>query len=348
MIGQREFKRHLNSKEMKNAYIMCGPDENLIKENVEFIKKKYIGDSINEFNYIEFDGLKVTCDEILNACETIPFGSEKKVVLIYRADMLKDRDSDGFKDSNDVYKFFCEYIKELPPYTVFIMYYIFKKDRDKPSLKIKKLENKETMAVKVDKLKGTEFSTKVKALFQQRGVEIRNTELMLFCHEVQNNFSVIQGEVEKLCAYTEGRTITKQDIYKLIPVKNENDIFNLISFIAENNIKKAIDTLNELVFRGEKIPVILWLLEKQYYDLLIIKLRVLKGMSKNAIQKELNMHPYKCQILIGQCNSFTDKYLSYMIGQCMECEKRIKTLSREPKIDIEMLIVEGAIAKGRM
>ncbi|SHJ46280.1 DNA polymerase III, delta subunit [Hathewaya proteolytica DSM 3090] len=354
MLNQKEFYNLFKTKNNKGedkigkVFVFCGSDENLIKKNINVIKKEYLQNQIDEFNYIRLDGIKVTEDEILNSCETMPLMSPMKVVEIYRADFLADKDSKEGEGGNSISKYLEKYIGNMPPYTVLLLYYIFKSNREKPSSILKRLEKHGAVVVKVDKLRTADMCIQVKDIFEQNGGIIEKTELTLFCNQVESNFDIIEREVHKLCSYTNGRKITKEDIINLLPSKNESDIFNLTSYVAENNIKKAIDTLNELMFRGEKATMILRMMEKQYDDLLKVKCRIDKGIKKEQIEMDLKMHQFRCQILANQCGAFSEKYLCYMIEKCLQCEKRMKSTSVDSKMELEMLIVEGAVARRSM
>lgn len=349
MIQQKEFLYEVKNNRLNNVYLFCGMDENIIKEDVELIKKRVLNEQFKELNCIQYDGMKVTEDDILNACETMPFMDEKKVVVIYRADFLMDKEkgkkeinSKSSKKENDQpYKFIKEYIDRVPSHCILIIYYLFKSNRDKPSNRIKKLEGKNISLVRIDKLKGVELTNKVRSMFESRGVNIGKTELILFCNEVENNMDIIENEIDKLCSYTEGRNICKNDIYDMIPYKSENDIFNLVEYISQSNIKMSIDTLNELSFRGEKITSILRMIQRQYKLLLDIKIRVSNSIPKDKIALDLKLNPYICEKMISQSKGFSEECLQTMIEECLECEKRLKTSSSDQKTDLELLIVKG-------
>lgn len=342
MIHNKEFLRNLKEGKINNSYIFRGTDENMIKESVEKIKKKVLSTDFIDLNYVEFHGDKVTEDQILNACETLPFMSDKKIVLIYRASFLDDKETKG--EGEKVYKFLQKYIKSVPSHCMLVMYYVFGSDRDKPSTKVKRLDGAATL-VRIDKLKGEELKNKVNKIFEKKGKIIGKTELAIFCNEVQSNLYIIENEVEKLCTYTGEREIKKEDIYILTPQKNENDIFNLVDAISQNNIKKSLEILNELIFRGEVHSHILYMIQRQYKLLLDVKLRVLNGEHKDKIVAELRLNPFICEKLISQCRSFSLNYLKSMVEESLRCEKNMKTMSLDLKTEIEMLIVKGAIIK---
>ena len=95
----------------------------------------------------------------MNACETIPFMGEKKLVLVYRANFLKDKtDSTEKKTYTDMSK----YLKDMPSHTVLIMYYLFNDKRETPK-KNKKLNtlDKVCTIVHSEKLKRDKYYKKV-------------------------------------------------------------------------------------------------------------------------------------------------------------------------------------------
>ena len=54
-------------------------------------------------NYSKFDGNKADFETIVEACETMPFMSDKKVVVVYRATFLDDsagKNSGDLKSEN--------------------------------------------------------------------------------------------------------------------------------------------------------------------------------------------------------------------------------------------------------
>ena len=135
VINYEFYEQEIEKGNIKNGYVFCGLDEELIKDGVNLVVKKTVEKELEELNLIKIDGMNTTFDDIFNVCETMPFMSEKKVVIIYRANFLQEKsDSSGTKIYNEIKK----YIEDLPPYTILIMYYLFKDKRDKPN-KNKKL-----------------------------------------------------------------------------------------------------------------------------------------------------------------------------------------------------------------
>jgi DNA polymerase-3 subunit delta len=325
----------VKTKDIKGCFVFCGPDENLIKESIDSIINASIDKSFLDLNLIRFDGMKVQFDEVMNACETMPFLSDKKVVVIYRTDFLGEKDD---RESKKKFEEFYKYISNLPPYCILIMYYVFSDDREKPSPNIKKLE-KICSVIKADKLKGDKLYKRVASIFEQNGKAIDKVLLKYFCDSVENNMDIIKNEVDKLIAYTEGRDIAKKDIIELLPQMSDDDIFDLVDYLSQKRPERAIDILNELIFRGENMAGILYMIVRQFKLLYGIKLGTDAGKNKDILAKELRLHPYICEKLMAQSRKFTLNQVKACMKLCLNTEKSLKSSSGDKKLEMEMLII---------
>ena len=373
MIDFAELEQKIKKGNIENCYALCGLDEDQIKGSIRLIVNKVVDKSFKDFNYVQFDGSTVDSEELINACETLPFMSDKKVVVVYRASFLEDGkgkksgkssklsdDSDAEEDgenTNDqdgvavkaeivddkspkdkTYKAISSYVNNMPEHCILIMYYIFQSKRDKASSKIQRL-GKKVCVVNGGKPRRDAIEKRAKALFEERGREIGAIELKLFCQEIENKLNVMSSEVEKLCSFTEGRKITKEDIRLMMPPETDNDIFDLVDALADKNIQRAIDILNELTFKGEKIPVILRMIERQFNLLFNIKLGVEAGKGKEALASQLGLHPFVCGKMIEQSRKFSLNKLKKAIEFCLNSEEKLKSASVNANIEMELLII---------
>ncbi|MFD3157600.1 DNA polymerase III subunit delta [Haloimpatiens sp. FM7330] len=338
MIKLFDFEKEIKKNILHNCYVFCSVDSKLINDSIKNIKDKILSDEFIDLNYVQIDGRKVEdVGSIVNACETMPFMSDKKVVEVYNADFLKD--GKNAKLFNDI----KSYVKDIPNHCVLIMYYLFENDREKPSRNLNKF-SKNICVVKLDKLKGFSLENKVKELFETRKVKISKSDLKLFCSQVDNNMDIVEREIDKLCSYTYGRAITKDDIFDVMPQKSENDIFNLVDFLSQRKINKALDIFNELVYRGEAIPKILYMVERQFKLLLNVKLGINEGKNKDVLSRELSLHPFVCENMMKQSKKFKKDQIMNILELCIKSDKKLKSSSIDAKTEIELLIMSTIIA----
>ena len=336
MIDFDVLEGEVKKGKIDNSYIFCGLDEELIKEGINLIVNTTIDTSLLDLNYIRLDGLTTTFDEIMNACETMPFMGDKKVVVVYRAAFLKDKsDSVGTKVYNDMLK----YLKDLPPYTVLIMYYLFNDKRDTPkkSTKLKSLE-KVSKVVYFDKLKKDRYYKKVEEVFKEKGKEIGKIELRYFAEKVQNNFDIIRREADKLISYAENRAINKLDIDKLIPNSSEDDIFDLVDFISQKKVEKTLDLLYDLLSKSDQHMLIISNIENNFKRLYEIKVMSQSGMNTNDVSSKFKLPTFVCEKLINQASKFSVKQLQKIMEICLGTENKLKTSGVDKNMEMELMI----------
>lgn len=343
MITIDGFESELKKGDIGSGYVFCGLDEELIKENINALIKKVVPDEFMSLNYERIDGLTATFNDIENACETMPFFGEKKVVLVYRANFLKDKsDKEGVK----LYSEISKYIKNLPPYTVLIMYYLFNDKRDTP----KKNKNLGTIdkylkVVHCDKLKKDKYYKKIEDIFKENGKSIGKIQIRYFAEKVQNNFDIIKREIEKLCAYTYGREIKKEDIDKLIANSNEDDIFDLVEYISNKKVDKALDLLDDLLFKADQHILIITTIENHFKRLYEIKIYMSKGKRVDYFMSKYKLPQFVCEKLINQTNKFSVKQLAQFIRICVDTENKLKSSTADKSTEMELMLFKTFLIK---
>lgn len=336
-----EMDDKIKKNKIDNFYILCGFNEDLMRENIDKIIHKSVNGDFTDLNYVKYDGNTVKYDDIYNACETLPFMSEKKVVEVYRADFLRDKSANANKCGNEIMSKIQSSDFKVPEHCILIMYYVFDNNREKVSLKVKKLDKK-CSVVEFTKLKGMILQKKVRELFLKRGKEIDRALLSFFCSKVENNMDIIKSEVDKLCDYTLDRPIEKQDIVDLSASKNDDDIFNLVDCLSQKKTEMALNILDELMFRGEKATSILSMIERQYGILLNLKIGMSKGQNKEELSRSLRLHPYVCEKMMLQSRKYSMKQIIRAEELCLLTEKSLKSQGSDNKIKMELLLIRTA------
>ena len=343
MINYEVYEQEIEKGNLKNGYILCGLDEEIIKDAISIIVKKEVSEEFKELNLIKIDGMNTTFDYIMNACETMPFMSEKKVVIVYRAGFLQDKsDSIGNKIYNDINK----YVENLPQYTILIMYYLLNDKREKPN-KNKKLNsiNKFLPIVYCDKLKRDKYLKKVSDVFKEKGKPIGRVELIYFSEKVQNNFDIIKREADKLIAYCNDSEIKKDDINLLVLNSNEDDIFDLVELIAQRKIDRSIDLMKEILYKSEQHMIIISSIQKHFLRLYEIKIKIKGGKKLEDIISEYRLPQFVCEKLITQTNRFTERNLMELIKLCVKTETKLKSTALDKTMEMEFLLINTLTVK---
>lgn len=157
---------------------------------------------------------------------------------------------------------------------------------------------------------------------------------------------VIENEADKLYWYTYGREIKKEDISILFSENSDSDkdIFDMVDFISQRKINKSLEILNDLITKGEKASYILYMIERQFKLLLMLKIGTEGGKNKNVLSKELKLNPYICQKMIIQSQKFTVQQIETAIKLCLDTEQNMKSTSCNEKTEMELLIINSVSA----
>mgnify|MGYP001577850746 CR=1 FL=1 len=343
MINYETLEKNIKSNKIKNSYVFSGPDEELIKEAISKLVNPYIDEGLKDLNFIKFDGVQCTFDEIVNACETLPFMSEKKVVIVYRCAFLKeklDAQNKGF------YNRIKEYLKDIPEHTILVLYHVLSDKRDtvRKNKNIMALD-KITTVVQIDKLKRDGFYKRVEALFKKSGKNINKVELRYLCEKLPMNLDIANKEVSKIIDYTLGREIKRKDIDLLIPNKSEDDVFDLVDLVSQRKIERALDILNELLFKADQHMLIITTIENQFKRLYELKIGLLKGKRAEDFVSEFRVPQFVLDKLIIQSKKFTLKQLEKILKFCVETEGNLKSSSSNKKSELELFLVNIAMVK---
>lgn len=343
MINLEQFEDEIKKSNISNSYVFCGLDEELIKESINQIVKRTISKDSLELNLIKLDGLQTTSNEIENACETMSFFQDKKVVVVYRANFLKEKtDKEGSKNYNEI----LEYVKNMTKDTILIMYYLFNDKRETPKKNKKLLSlDKYVKVVHCDKLKKDRYYKKIEDMFKEKGRTIGKIQLRYFADKVQNNFDIIKREIEKLDAYALGREITKEDIDKLLSTKSEDDIFDLVEYISQRKVDKALDLLDELLFKAEQHMLIITSIENHFKRLYEFKVYLNKGKKTDFFMSKYRLPQFVCDKIIVQSKKFDLKQLKHLIKICVDAENKLKSSASDKQTEMELMLFKTFMVK---
>ena len=226
------------------------------------------------------------------------------------------------------------------------MYYLFNDKRDTPK-KNKKLGtlDKYIKVVHCDKLKKDKYYKKIEDIFKEKGKNIGKIQVRYFAEKVQNNFDIIKREIDKLCAYTYGREIEKEDIDKLIANKSEDDVFDLVEYISNKKVDKALDLLDDLLFKADQHILIITTIENHFKRLYEIKIYMSKGKRADYFMSKYRLPQFVCEKLMNQANKFSLKQLGQFIRICVDTENKLKSSSGDKSTEMELMLFKTFLAK---
>lgn len=311
--------------QLKNVYLLYGTEDYLKRQYRDKLKHALV-EPDDTMNFSAYEGKDINPKELIDLSETLPFFKEKRMILV--------ENSGFFKNSCDD---LAEYMSQVPESTCFVF---VEEEVDKRS-KLFKAASRAGSAVEFETPKEDMLVRWILGRIQREGKKITRSVMQLFLSKTGSDMENIDKELEKLICYTLDKTeISAADVEAICTGQTENKIFEMIDAISARNQKKALDLYYDLLALKEAPMRILFLIARQFQNLLLIKSMSAKGYPAVSIAKTAGMPSFAVQKNLRQAGAFKINQLKDAIEDCGQAEEDVKTGRMADQLAVELLIVK--------
>lgn len=311
--------------QLKNVYLLYGTEGYLKRQYRDKLKHALV-EPDDTMNFSAYEGKDINPKELIDLSETLPFFKEKRMILV--------ENSGFFKNSCDD---LAEYMSQVPESTCFVF---VEEEVDKRS-KLFKAASRAGSAVEFETPKEDMLIRWILGRIQREGKKITQSVMQLFLSKTGSDMENIDKELEKLICYTLDKTeIAAADVEAICTGQTENKIFEMIDAISARNQKKALDLYYDLLALKEAPMRILFLIARQFQNLLLIKSMSAKGYPAVSIAKTAGMPSFAVQKNLRQAGAFKINQLKEAIEDCGQAEEDVKTGRMADQLAVELLIVK--------
>ncbi len=311
--------------QLKNVYLLYGTEDYLKRQYRDKLKHALV-EPDDTMNFSAYEGKDINPKELIDLSETLPFFKEKRMILV--------ENSGFFKNSCDD---LAEYMGQVPESTCFVF---VEEEVDKRS-KLFKAASRAGSAVEFETPKEDMLIRWILGRIQREGKKITQSVMQLFLSKTGSDMENIDKELEKLICYTLDKTeISAADVEAICTGQTENKIFEMIDAISAKNQKKALDLYYDLLALKEAPMRILFLIARQFQNLLLIKSMSAKGYPAVSIAKTAGMPSFAVQKNLRQAGAFKINQLKEAIEDCGQAEEDVKMGRMADQLAVELLIVK--------
>lgn len=319
----KQLNEDIKTGQFKKVYLLCGEEDYLRKQYRDRLRTALAGDDTMNCHY--FEGKDVKPGEIIDLAETLPFLAERRVIIIENSGL--------FKKGGET---LAEYMTGMSDtaYFVFAETEIDKRSRLYKAVKA---------AGRVTEFPVQDENTLrrwISGLAAKEKKGITDQDIRYFLEKIGTDMANIRTELEKLFCYTLDRgTITAADIDAVCTRKVTNQIFDMISAIADGNRTKALHLYYDLLALKEPPMRILFLTARQFNLLLQVKECRKKGYDNRTIAGKTGLRDFIVGKYAAQASRFEMDRLKEALQACVETEERIKTGKLDDVIGVELLLI---------
>ena len=316
------LNQDIKDRTFKPVYLLFGEEAFLKKSYKSRLREALTdGDTMN-YNYFEGKGLDL--NELISLADTMPFFSEKRLIMV--------EDSGFFKGASDE---LVAYLPQMPDTTCMIF---VESEVDKRSRMFKKVKEI-GYAAEMARQDFAQLSRWAGGILAREGKKITGRTMELFLNMTGDDMENIRMELEKLVSFTLGREIiTDEDVEAVCTVRVTNKIFDMVTAIVNRQTKKAMDLYEDLLTLKEPPMRILFLIARQFNQILQVKELMAKGMDKGSIASRIKVPPFVAGKMMPQAKTFTREQILSCVTQCVEAEEAVKTGRLNDRMAVELLI----------
>ena len=134
--------------------------------------------------------------------------------------------------------------------------------------------------------------------------------------------------------------VTAEDIEEICTTQTTNRIFDMVRAVTEKNQKRALDLYYDLLTLKEPPMRILFLLAKQYRQLLQVKQFAEAGLAQQEMASKLGVPSFAVRNIASCARAYTISELEQAIKDFVDAEESVKTGRLEDKLSVELLIIK--------
>jgi DNA polymerase III subunit delta len=343
--------------------LIHGPTELLRAEALAAIRNGIAHDpEIVELNTIRLDGRVATVSELRNASDTLPFLAERRLVIVEGllarlATPAKGRGKaaepaeaeDGAAETQlspeaakGQAKVLLAYLDDVPDSTELVF---LEEDTTGGGPILRRLQeltrSGHVKIITCEKLRRNELPDWIRQRAAMRRVKLDAGALADLAEFVGDELRQLDQELIKLADYAPTRTVTREDVRKLVPATRAASVFEMVDALglgdghtAGKLMKHALD------IDGEQPLRLIGMISRQYRLLIQAKALQAQGVKPPEMARTLNVADWTVPKLLSQVNRHTFVALERAMERILAADEAIKTGKLSDREAMDVLLAE--------
>ena len=329
-MNHTDFFKALKSDNLAPVYFFTGEESFVLKSALKRLIDTAVPEDMHDVNltYLpsDADGQKIA-----EACETFPFFTEKRMVILEDSGFIT---SSAKPDKEDR---FLEYLKAPMESTVLV---VVAQSPDKRKKCVGALQNH--VVVEFNALSDSELMAWIEKTLRGFNLTIDRSALLFLIEYAEATPQSLICELEKLASYKKEGVINKDDILSIITPSTDYNVFNMTDALLRRDAKGALSLLSYMLNQKEEPILILGAVSKQYRQILMIKSMLERKASKQEILSTLKIRDFAYKKYEGVCQKRSIESLNKAVDLCYKTDEGLKTGKQFNESALHALILQLA------
>ncbi len=331
--------KSIRSGQIDPVYLIVGTESYFIEKTLDLLKDKLTASGELELSFFDLD--EVPVEHVIDEADTIPFFSDRKLIIARNASFLKATERGKEKINHDIRA--LETWLEHPPnssVTIFVAPYEKLDERKKMT----KLMKQHTVLIEAKSLQANDLETWLMHEAKNFGTSIQLKAAQRLMEMAGTNLTQLSSEIEKMSLYLGGSNeeITVDLVEQMTARTLEQDAFKMLQSYLDGNVSGALSVYYDLLRQKEEPVALTALLASQIRFMIQVYYLQKKGYHAQQISKQLKAHPYRVKLLVEKRQQISEKRLLQVLGDLADIDLELKTLSGNRERILEFFLMKRA------
>ncbi len=311
----KDFFKEIGKGEAEKLYLLHGEEEYLKETALKAIQTKVLLGGFPEMN--ETVLLSPKADDVIAACEVLPFMADKRLVIVKDSPLLQTGRDSAAEENRMV-----DYLQNIPVSCCLVFY---QKGAANKTKKLYKAIDKQDA---VYDFVSPDERVLVKWIAKQLNgcekiITVENARRLIFVSG--KDMLTLRNEIAKLAAYVgEEKEVTGEAIDAVVIPSLEYRVFDLTDAVARGDGKKAEELMQDMLLSGEERLGLLALLTRQARQMLVARLLLDQGR-EGEVAKTLGMKDYGARRLVQSVRARSAEVCKRAYRTCIDTEFSVKS-----------------------
>lgn len=346
LTDSKIIEKSLKNGKIDNIYYLYGQNITGVQKLTQQIIKSAVGDN-EDFALTRLDGKKIDFSELYDTIQMMPMISEYNCILINDYNCEKPREDMRGQTADTLNKKMLEILKDIPSYTVIIFNvtgFEIKTKKGKITDKNKKLADfvdKKGTVCEMGLLSAVEMTNFILSGVSAGGAVISKNNARELADMCLYDILTVENEINKLCAYAQGREITRDMLEILVHRQTNITVFQLADAVASFNRQSAFNALDELMTDKNNRGSVLANITNSFLDMYRASCARSSG---RGIQDVMGDYSYVWEFKVKNAFRDSSRMSTARLRECIKILRDTAVQLNSTAVD-EKIVLEQAVTK---
>lgn len=318
--------------DLKPVYLIYGSEELLLERAERRLRNRLAALADLDFNMETFDGASASADAIVNAANTLPFMSDRRLVVVHDVDRMDAATLEAL----------ATYSKDPAPYTCLVLI----AEKIAKNSRLYKAVAGTGVVYEYAAPKRNEYAGEVVKFVRERGKRISLAAAQRLVDTVGRDLRRLDAESEKLATYLgAAEEITEADVAAVATETATVSVFELTDAIGERDVARALRLADKLMGSGETPLGLVAMATRHVRALVGARALSDRGTSPEAMAPQLGMAPWQAKNVVRQASRWQPAELAAALRGLAAVEEQMKTSPVDAGLVLERWIVASVLGR---